>query len=84
MEIVEFNGLKFVGCCELVMVVEEFFGSVVHLTKFCRGNLLEGGAVLEVLTVFYFGEKDFIIFDRNDVDFVSFGLEISSDDNVPL
>lgn len=66
------------------MGVEKFLGRILHLLLFCRGDLRKGGAMMVILTVFYLGEENLVVFGRNEIDFVGFSLEILSYYGVPL
>ena len=55
---------------------------VVNLLRFLGTNLSECGAVASSFAIFNFCKVDGLIFDGNNVDFVSFGFIIVRDDVV--
>lgn len=81
---IDFNELEVFRCYEFAVVTEEFLGGIVHLILFDACDLIKGGSVLGSLAIFHFGEKNFIFFDGNEVDFVSFGFKVTSDYSVSL
>ena len=56
----------------------------MHLFELGRSDLFKSRAVVAALTIFNFREINLIILDRDEVDFVGFGLEIAGDDVVAL
>ena len=64
---------------------EKSLGGEAHLVLFFRGNADKGGSLLpRVAAIFNLGEENLLIFNRNEVDFVGFGLEIVGDNGVVL
>lgn len=63
---------------------EEGFGGELDLLALFRGDLLEGGATGGSFAVFDFGEIDVLGVERDNVDFVGFGLEIAGEDGVMM
>ena len=60
-------------------------GGEAHLALFLRGNADKGGSLLpRVAAIFNLSEENLLIFNRNEVDLVGFGLEIMGDNGVTL
>lgn len=57
-------------------------GGVAHLSLFLGSNLIERSATSGSFAVLNFSEVDFIFRGRDNVDLISFGFEIMSDDGM--
>ena len=63
---------------------EESFGGELDLLALFRGDLFEGSAAGDGFAVFDFGKIDVLGVERDNVDFVGFGLEIAGEDGVVM
>ena len=61
-----------------VSVFEVRFGGKAHFLKFFWRDSVETAAMEGGFTIFDFSKIDFVIFGRNDVDFVEKGFVVSS------